>query len=159
MPDSIRETIMKLVKTRLETITIANGYVNTVLSVQRFTQSGQIYASTPMVVIHEGDDVPTDGPLAGAVSLTSRTVDLALEVVIRHNESTDSRSSEEIMNTLRTDIEKAVMTDRTWSGYAVDTSALTYSPVFVEEGQPDVSSFAEMRIAYRHRATDPSQLV
>jgi hypothetical protein len=165
MPSAtIRERIMKVLKTTLEGITVTNGYANTIPAggVQRFTQSGQVYNKSIVIVIHEGTDEPTEGPLAGAQSLTTRKLDVALEVVTRHDEAADARASEEIVNTLRGDVEKALMSNPTWKEGATDLALKTFppsfTPIFAFEGQRDLTFIAECTVQYRHRRTDPTAL-
>lgn len=156
---------MKRVVVALEGITVANGYANTIPSggVQRFKQSGQIYNKDIVVIIHEGNDNPTEGPMAGAQSLTGRQLELALEVVTRHNEDADARASEELVNSLRGDLEKALMSNPTWNDGAQDLALKTlppqWTPIFAFEGQPDLTCIAETTIHYRHRRTDPTALI
>lgn len=158
MADSIREQIIKKVKAQLATITVANGYKNTIASVQRFKQTGQVTKDVPYLIIHEGPDEPEDGPVAGAGSLTTRKLEISVEVGMRHDEAADARSSEEIVNTLREDLERALMANRTWDGLARDTAPLRHGPIIGLEGQPDLTCYAETTLTYRHRATDPTAL-
>lgn len=156
MADSIREQILRTkVVPALQTITRANGYRNDLRNVQRFNQRGNEYSQLPCIVVHEGDDEPDDGPLAGALSLTTRKLRVHLEVVGHHAE-TDGRSSEEVVNALRADVEKAVMADRRWDNLAIETSPIRWSPIFVEPGQPDLTTYGDCTITYRHRHDDPA---
>lgn len=161
MADSIREQIMKRVVAVLQTITTGNGYDNTIQSVQRFKQGGNVYVTVPLIVIHEGEDRAKDGP----EPLTDHHLDVALEVVTRHNEAVDTtHSSEELGNSLKKDLITALMplTVRNWTSgasvLAIDTAPLSCSPLMVEPGQPDLTFFVETTIHYRHKNTDPTLL-
>lgn len=149
---SVREEILKLVKAKLETITTGNGYGNTIASVQRFTESGIVTKDVPYIVIHEGDETPGHEPEPA----THYELDVELEVVTRHDEAADARSSEEICNSLRADIRKAMASNRQWNNLACNTKPLGSTGVFVFEGQPDLTFVMQTTIEYRTRADDPS---
>jgi hypothetical protein len=157
MADSVRELIMKNLQTTLEGVTVANGYANSLLSVQRFLQPGQTVTETPVVLLLEGeDDVSLEGPLAGAGSLVSRTLNVGLLIIDRQQTDTDQRSASERMNSLVADIQKALQVDYQRGGHAIDTNEVSVSPLDVEEGQPELSLTMVYAIKYRHRRNDPT---
>lgn len=157
MADSVRELIMKDIQRTLETITTANGYRNTLASVQRFNQAGQSLANTPVCVLMEGEDsVDQEGPLAGSFSLTSRTLSVSIVVVHCQDLDADARSASEVMNGLIQDIQKAMQVDHTRGGVALDTMEIGIGEMDVEEGQPEIVQTIGFRIRYRHQRTDPT---
>lgn len=160
MADSIRELILKNIKTTLEGVTVGNGYLTTLASVQRFLQSGQVLASTPTVLILEGDDdVDQEGPQSGANSLVTRTLNVALEVEHRQDLATETASASEAMNVIVADIQKAMQVDYQRGGNALDTNEVSVSPILAFESQPELVCTMVYQIRYRHRRTDPTQKV
>lgn len=154
MADSIRELIIKNVKTTLEGITLAAGYTNAVASVQRFRQSGQSQVAFPMIIIREGAETSKDGPMGISPKITHQlTIDLLLIVV--HDEATDARQSDEVMNSFLADVQKAMLVDRTRGGYAVETNLTGSEPLDVEDAQRDIEQVVSWEVQYRHSATDP----
>lgn len=148
---------MQNIQSTLETITIANGYRNTVASVQRFAQPGQTMANTPVLVLLEGEDsVDQEGPLAGAFSLTSRTLMVSVVAVHCQDVDTDARSAAEVMNSVIQDVQQAMQVDFSRGGLALDTREIGIGEMAAEEGQPELVQTVGFRIPYRHRRTDPS---
>lgn len=157
MADSVREQIMKNVQSTLEAVTVENGYVNTLRSVQRFQQGGQQLSAVPVAVLIEGgDDVDLEGPLAGSYSLTSRTLTVSVVLIHRQDLDTDARSATELMNTIIADVQKAMQVDHTRGGLALDTNEAGIGEMDVEDGQPELVQTIGYRIQYRHRRTDPT---
>lgn len=151
---------MKNVQTALATITVANGYNNTVASVQRFNQAGQVLANTPALILMQGgDNVDSEGPLAGAYSLTSRSVSVSVVIIHRQDLDVDTRSAAEAMNSLIQDVQKAMLADYTRGGYAIDTSEIGIGELDAEDGEPELVQTVAFKINYRHRRTDPTQAV
>jgi hypothetical protein len=157
MADSVHEQIMKQIQATLEGITIANGFGHTMVSVQRFLQQGQTLAETPVCVLLEGEDsVKQEGPLAGAYSLTSRTMMVSVVAIHQEDTETDARSASEVMNAIVLDIQKALQADPTRGGLALDTSEIGVGELNSDEGQPEIIQTVAFSISYRHRRTDPT---
>lgn len=152
MSDSIRELIVKNRKAALETITVANGYDNTIASVQRRMQGGQTFTAVPVIIITEDDEDKTG---EAAHPYIYKRLMIALSVVTRIDEAADSRSADEVLNSLRADVEKAWMADNTCGGYAIDTDYEGSGPLDVIEGQPEIGSFIMFSVQYRHKSKDP----
>jgi len=111
MADSVRELILKNLKTTLEGVTVANGYATTVASVQRFLQPGQTLASVPTILILEGDDEAATGPLSGSTGLTRRTLTVRLVLITRQDPATATISASEEMNRIIADVQKVLQVD------------------------------------------------
>lgn len=156
MADSVRELILKNVKTTLEGVTVANGYTTTVASVQRFLQPGQTLTTVPLVLILEGEDEASDGPLSGAAGLISRTLNVALLLMLRQDMETATVSASEAMNAFIADVQKVLQVAPRRGEYAIDTKEVSVSPIEAEEGEPDLSCTLVYQILYRHRRTDPT---
>lgn len=148
---------MKNIQATLETVTVENGYANTLRSVQRFQQGGQQLSAVPVAVLIEGgDDIEIEGPLSGSLSLTSRTLTVSIVLIHRQDLDTDGRSASEIMNTIIADVQKAMLVDYTRGVVALDTLEAGIGEMDVEEGQPELVQTIGYRIRYRHRRTDPT---
>ena len=157
MAESVAERIMKHLQTTIAAVTVANGYANTVHSVQRFKQDGQDPIEGNGVLIIDGDDtVEFDGPLAGAYSLVSRRKHVDLVIIARQETDLDSRSASELMNSLEGDVRKAVNADHTRGGDAVNTEETQAGENDVQIGMPELRRVLGYDIRYRHRRTDPT---
>lgn len=152
MADSYREQIVKDIKTALLTISTANGFNNTIASVQRPEQDGNSFSSSPMAIIVEGDEEGQDGP----VELITKTLQIIIIAQMRQDTATDTRSANEVLNSFAVDIHKAVMSDRTRNSIALDTKFISESQLQVEEGQPELARLIEFEVSYRHHNTDPT---
>lgn len=151
---------MKNVQTTLATITVANGYNNTVASVQRFNQAGQVLADTPVLILMQGgDNVDNEGPLAGASSLVTRSVSISVVIIHRQDLDVDTRSAAEAMNSLIQDVQKAMQVDYTRGSYALNTSEIGIGELDAEDGEPELVQTVAFKLSYRHRRTDPTQKV
>lgn len=157
MNESVRERIIKHVQATLETVTVENGYSNTLRSVQRFRQQGQVLAVMPVAVLMEsGDDTDLNGPQVGSGSLISRTLTMAVVLIQQQDTDTDARSASELMNSLIADVQKAMQVDYSRGGLAINTEEAGIGEMDVEEGQPELVQTIGYRIRYRHQRTDPS---
>ena len=154
MADTIRELIIKDIKTTLETITIANGYDNTIVSVQRFGQEGQTTLNTPYIIIGEGGEESIEG----AVERTTKLLTVALSIVTRQDTDVDARPGAELMDSLKADVQKAMMVDHQRAGNALDTTEVGSDELEPEQGQIDLDAVLVYRIMYRHAWNDPKSL-
>lgn len=153
MADSVRELIMKHVRTTLLGVTTAAGYMNQLQSVQRFQQDGQQLADVPMAVLVEGgDDVDSERP----IELTARALTLSVVVIHRQDPAVDTRSASEVMNSLIADVQKAMQVDQTRGGLAINTIEQGIGEIDVQEGEPELVQAISYRILYRHRRVDPT---
>ena len=155
MADSIREKIMKNIKTVLQTITVGNGYSNTILSVQRFIQSGHKLLDVPVILISEGSETAEDK----APNLTMKTLSVYLAVITRQDETIDTRSGAEVMNSIVADVEKAMVADFTRGGNSIDTKIISSDPIDVQDGEPELGVLMQFEIIYRHGRTDPTSII
>jgi hypothetical protein len=154
MADSIREQITKAIAAKLATVTTANGYANTIASVQRFKQPGQTAVNVPVVILLEGEEAAHDGPMGGN-GYTTKRLNYFLAVFTRIDSSSDSRSADEVLNDILADLEQAVMASRTWSGLAIDTTPVSIGGIEAEDGQPEVGRTMQIEVLYRHREGVP----
>ena len=150
--DSIRELIVKNRFAALERITRANGYDNTVASVQRKMQEGQAFSDIPMLILNEDDDEKSS---ESTWPIIQKRLMLFITIITRIDTLVDSRSADEVINSLRCDVERAWMADSTCGGYALDTNYESSGPLDVLEGQPEIGAFIAFSVNYRHNRTDP----
>lgn len=155
MADSVRELIMKHVKTTLEGITVANGYVHTLQAVERLQQQGQS-SQSPMAVILEGDDRPIDltSQDAGGLAI-QRELEVGIVLDVVQDEEIDARSASEVMNDLVADVQKAMQVDVSRGGHAIDTEELGIDPILIVDAKKKLLCPMGYRIRYRHLRTDP----
>jgi hypothetical protein len=157
VPDSVAERIMKHLQATLETVTVENGYANTIHSVQRLQQDGQDPVDGTGVLLIEGDDVVEfDGIMAGPFSLVSRRKHIDLVLIAQQDQDEDSRSASELMNSLEADVRRAVNADHTRGGDAVNTEETQANENDVQIGMPELRRVVGYDIRYRHRRTDPT---
>jgi hypothetical protein len=147
---------MKHLQATLETVTVKNGYANTLHSVQRFDQNGQDPIDHTGVLLIEGDDiVEGDGPQGGPFTLVSRRKHVDLVIIAQQDHDEDSRSSSELMNSLEADVRRAVNLDHTRGGDAVNTEETQANENDVQIGMPELRRAIGFDVRYRHRRTDP----
>ncbi len=154
MADTIREKIVKNLKTTLEGITTANGYNNEVGSVQRWDKRGNETAQQNItIVIYPGPEtkLPQPNPLF------SCRLPLMLEVWVIQDED-DTLSTDERLNSILGDIEKALMVDIKRGGNAEDTDINGNEQFLTIEGQPNAGLTVDIEVKYRHKQTDPEQI-
>lgn len=156
MPDPVCELIGKNIKTTIEGITTGNGYTFTVASVQRFLQGGQASASVPAVFIKDGGETVSDGPANGDYSLVRCRRVYGLLLIHRIDESSESRSGDEIMNLFTADVQKAMLAAPRRGGAAIDTKEISNEYVQPEEGVPALNRYLEFEVLYQRRRTDPT---
>lgn len=147
---TVRENIMANIATVLATITVANGYANTVGSVQRWKQNGNPLTTVPAIIIHEGAESNEDKP----DPLTNCHLSVYLALYIRESEDAAAGTGT-TLNSLLGDIVKALKVDITRGGYAADTTKKGDAPFEVVEGEAYAGLVIELDIHYRYKQTDP----
>ena len=153
MADSVQEQIVKKIVAALSRITTANGYSNTILSVQRYNLSGVETSVVPTIVVKEGEcTVELDGSIYPSIR---RRMELVIIPITRHDEVADPRSSGEILNSLVADVERCVATNRTWDGLATQTDPPHYLETELDASEPHLSKGVRFEVSYEHVRTDP----
>ena len=154
MADSIQEQIIKKLTVALAGITVANGYENTIKTVQRYKASGVDLATTmPTILVREGDCTPE--PSVSPFGQVRRTQQVYLIICVSHDELTDVRSGGEILNSFTADIEKRLGVNPTWDGLAIMTRPPEYLEVQVEAETPHLARGLMTEIVYEHLRGDP----
>lgn len=156
MADSILEQIVKKMASAVAEVTVANGYDNTVLSVQRFNQSGVELADVPAVLIREG--VCDVERLKSTHQSVRRRAEIVLVGIIRQDEtstSTDTRSAAEQLNSLCADLEYRLGASLTWDGLAIDTEPPNYIEVEMDAVTPHAARGLQVSVVFQHVRNDP----
>lgn len=152
MADTIREKILKNIKTTLEGIAVANGYVNTVQNVQRYQLHGNSLATVPCITIIDADENKKDLP--GLIKECE--LHTVINIYLTHDTIADPVSTDELINSWIGDIEKALMVDYTRGGYAEMTKIEGNMLFELDEGVTYAGIMIEMTILYKHKADDPT---
>jgi len=147
--DSIRELIVKNIKTTLEGIKLSAGFNHDISSVQRLRQSGMKKNLVPTIWMEEGDEVSID-----EAGIVKKNLTIALAVITRHDETADLLSSSEFVAPLRDDVDKALMADRTRGGNADETSFPSWEGIDIAEGQPELIVVGTFSVRYFTSQTD-----
>jgi hypothetical protein len=155
MADTLRENIIADIKTTLEAVRLVNGYDNDIASVQRWKQGGNSLRQVPCIIVNAG---PEEKSQEVYPAITCR-MQVVIDVWTRHDETTDPRSTDAILNSLLGDVEKALMADIYRGGYAKNTNITGNVPFETVQGQPYAGIIIEAEILYRHLATDPKQKI
>lgn len=151
--ETVRERIIANLKTSLEGIRTADGYNFdfTPETVQRWTMHGNSLVNLPVIVISPGNE--DEKALPNPLEECFLTVYLDAFFV---TDPDDPVSTDTYLNRLQGDIKKAVLTDPTRGGEAIDTDVLGTTPFETTDGQPYAGIILEIGIRYRHRRTDPT---
>lgn len=147
MPDSRLESIAKNVLTTLQTITTANGYPHT-LEVARGKK-----INLPAHLRAYVFQLPPDDVEPSPINAEDWYQEFAVVVYVIPTED-DSVPVDEYNNAVQASIHKALMTDYTRGGYAINTiirPTLFFPP---EDGELAGITFL-FRVHYRHKLDDP----
>lgn len=153
MADSVQEQIVKKIVAALGQITTANGYSNTIASVQRYHLSGVETAVVPTIVVKEGECAAELGQ--SVYPSVRRRMELVIVPITRHDEVADPRSGGEILNSLVADVERCVAMNRTWDGLALQTDPPNYLETELEAVEPHLSKGVRFEVVYEHIRTNP----
>ncbi|WP_447979083.1 hypothetical protein [Candidatus Nitrospira bockiana] len=151
--DSVQEQIVKKAVQVFAGIRTADGYANTVQSVQRFSLRGVNLSALPVVLVMEGEAEPELDK--SPAPWTQRRFEL-YAVVLAIEVEGDSRSGGEILNSLVADVEQAAMRNPTWGGLAQRTDPPAYLEATVEASQPVLSKALRFDVVYRHLRDNPA---
>ena len=155
MENTVRELILANIKTTLEGIIAGAEYGNTIASVQRWKQSGNILTSVPCIIVNAGQENLEQRPGLKTSQKLTATIDLWT----RHDETVNPGSTDSYLNNLLGDIKKILMVDYTRGGYAVNTRIMSIIPFESTQGQPYAGLIIDCEIEYRHNITDPTTAV
>ncbi len=150
---TVRENILDNLKTVLSSIAAGSTYNNTFPtgSVQRFDHRSNTTVLNPRITITAGPETQEDEPNP----LTTCTLTVFLDLWSRQDESSTD-PTDKILNSLLRDITKAIKTDITRGGYAIDSQIRSVLPFDAIEGNPESGLIIELEIKYQHLQTDPA---
>lgn len=151
MPNSIREQIVQDLNTAVANVTTSNGYNNTLVSVQRYLQGGVSVASVPTAVINFTEETKSLGP----TDRVSNVLYLTVDVWAIHDESQVSGSTATLIDSLVSDVEKAVMQDPTRSGLVRTSYVENIRPFSLTESQAFSGATLTLRLEYMTDLSDP----
>ena len=152
---SVRENITANVATVCSGISVANGYSNDIPGgVQRFLQTGLNVSTVPTIVVQFDSESKSLGPS------DQYTCDLIISIDIWavHDTSSVSGYTWTLIDSLVTDVEKALNLDNSRGGYAHDSEVSSVSPFRISEGQPFVGATIQMTVTYSHAAGNPETI-
>ncbi len=150
MSDSVKELILKNIKTTLESI-------STIKNVQRFQVQGNDTGIRPCIIIIQGE-VSTLGEAPDPQ--VEKEMQVFLDVFDKQDIETDSRNADEIMNIHESNIEAALQLQPNRGGYATDTSPLDVLPLTVAaKGATAIETEMRFNIIYRHNRQDQTRIV
>ena len=151
--ETVRERIIANLKTALEQITVANGYQFdfTSATVQRWSMHGNSLVNLPTIVISPGNEDEKAGPHHFDECFLTVYLD-----VFFVTDASDSVSTDTYLNRIQGDIKKAILSDPTLGGEAIDTDVAGTTPFETTDGQPYAGVIVELGIRYRHLRTDPT---
>lgn len=150
MADTISERILQNVETTLTGITTGNGYSVTVQQVYRNTDASIMAVTFPYIDLPEPQEDSEDVPLG----LTTKFMHLTLNLFI----SNDTSPANKVMNNFIGDVVKALLTDHTRGGLAVDTDVKAERVTSDETAEPFLQTSMSVDIHYRHKYGDPTSL-
>lgn len=148
---TIRENILNNVLTTLQGVTTGNGFNNTLGRVERWNMHANALAGgLPAVFISVGSETKQPEPNP----LMSCELDVVLYLFIVQAEG-DSDPTDQVVNSLFGDIEKALAADFSRGGYAIDSLVTSADPFEGVEGQPFAGLIIHLMVRYQHRQDDP----
>jgi len=145
MADSVREKIIKNIVTTLQAV-VPPAYTTTIRKVERIKTVGLNIQEFPTILIIPADETKTQEPL----DKYTTKFGIILECWIRNQGDISVE-----VNTLLADVEKALMTDYTRGGVAVDTKLVSNSAFYNEVNKPYGGIEIRIEIHYRHKYNDP----
>ncbi|MDD4980698.1 MAG: hypothetical protein PHC54_05470 [Candidatus Omnitrophica bacterium] len=151
MSTSRRESIRDNIISTLQGITTGNGYNNTITNVRGWKQLGNSLKVIPCAIVSLGRETKDPDPHPQATC----NLPVFIDLWTRQGE-TDTTDTDELLNSLLLDIEKAIMADETRGGYAENTIIRSIMPFESVEGQPHCGLIIELEIIYQHKLTDPA---
>ena len=151
MPNSVREQIIQDLATAVGNVTTGNGYNNTLVSVQRFLQGGVSVASVPTAVINFSEETKTVGP----TDRVTNNLYVTIDIWAIHDESQVSGSTATLVDSLASDVEKAVMQDPTRSGLVRNCYVESVRPFSLEESGSFSGATLALRLEFMTDLRDP----
>lgn len=154
MADSIREQNVKHFIAALASVKKPT-YQNDIDAVLRIDEDGQKTAKLKnYILIAEGDEQVQDLPS----NTSKRKLPIEVAIIAEPRGRYETRSAEEILNSLRADVEKAAKVDRKRGGNAINTRLQSQEEIAINDGQPRIGTNQNWIIEYMTRSNDPYTL-
>jgi len=150
--DSVQEQIVKKIVAKLALITTANGYSNTIASVQRHNLDGVETVNVPTLLVKEGE---CTAELGRSVAPSVMRRQEMFVVIITTQDPLDARSGGEILNSLIADVERCLSQHRTWDGLAITTDPPDYFETELDATMPHLTKGLRCSVQYEHFRNDP----
>lgn len=147
MADTKAEKILANIETTLETITVVNGYNNTVKIVTRNTKAVLNMPMFPAIIIGKGSGTVD----AMAKSSAHRKMFITIEAWTRKEKD----ASQEVEKFLG-DIQKAMMVDPRRGGNAINTIEVSDTPILIDSETAEIGFQVQYQIDYRTKIEDPT---
>jgi len=149
---SVRESILANVATALGNISIANGYTNNITGgIQRFMQTGLTVATVPTIVVQFDNEDKSLGPS----NQYTCSLLVGIDVWAVHDTDSVTGYTWTLIDSLVTDIEKALNADLSRDGNAKDSEIRSIEPFRMSEGMPFVGASIQYQVTYAHDAFNP----
>lgn len=149
---SILENVVANVETTLLTINTGNGYNYTVAAVQRIQQQRTSVKDIPALLIISRDVRKPDSEPWG---VQDWILALEIELAFVHDEAAaPTESTDEVYFKWFGDITKALLTDRTRGGHAIDTNIVGMEPLPVGTENRLAGIIVDAEVRFRHRYGD-----
>ncbi len=156
---TIRSEIMLAIKSKLEAISIANGYSADIPGgVYLHDQDGASLNEVPAITLSARESKAL-GSVRGSHSTYSVTLDVDVSLWVIDTDSITP--SELLVDEIMADVHEALLeSDLVISGQTIGPIEVNTVENFpLEEGQPFVGSTMSLSIQYRHRSDSPRVLV
>lgn len=150
MADSVKLKVLKNIKSTLLGITTGAGFQNTLTNVQLFSMLGNEKVDVPVVIISSDLETRDEG-----MSQIVRTLFSVYVTLYHAQQNGDTTPSDQFLDSLYQDILKALLTDRTRGGVAVDTDVQEVQHFQLEDNQMLYGLSFKLEIEFR---TDPADV-
>lgn len=151
------EQIAQKLKARLETITVANGYNQTVCSVVRPTRTGGFSPSDKLIVLQQGDGVrDEENDYAGNPNAIAWMQPFIVQLYVRPSDR-DITPVDTIINVFAADAIKAIGSPNnwhTWDGLAFNTFIRDPQSFAESQGEHEGVEL-QIDVNYRVNENDP----
>jgi len=156
LQDPVLEQIAAAIKTRLETVTTANGYNYSLASVIRPPRYGPTtYANLTAVLMQEDPEVMGDDPYLEGNPVRVQFACMFIVYLFHLPSDTSTDAVDTVLNRLAADVTKAVMTDQTFGGLALPTTRVMPQQEFIPSQGAGCGVSVPIEVHYRVSELDP----
>lgn len=148
---TVLSTLVGNVVTKLRTITVANGYGNDVAAVRDWAANAANEPQFPVLLVNVNRTLYEAGPIRSAANMLTRRLGVLVEGWVQNPQD---RSAAAI--SLLGDVEKALTSDHTLGGTALDVILIANELVAADERDDRSGFLLEIEIVFRTPHTDPN---